>query len=348
MGNRSKPELHSRVADWGESFRADNRALDCQPTTSALKQEFDFELKEYFRLCCLARSKTADHTLAERAHATLFRVRVVLERSILNAIRNSQCSSEDRLDALFKNSFYGCSKKQGTSLRMPLATCTPTKLCAGGCYAHDVLDAAPNAMIRGAINGCIAETYEQGNGAVRDDILNRLLPHTRRGVSHAMNELKRLPDGFKRRAFIRFSHVGEIVYFADFANALANQVNSVSKGKVDCVVYTRHKNVTKLDRKNWIINFTLDPSSLERRAWAPSYSRIVFSAFGGQVSPLAEVNFLEHHRHSHLPKTSGVGRICPATLPETRERSCDSCQCNRCFTQPKAQASKILGQFFIL
>lgn len=335
MGNRSKPELHPRVADWGESFRGVNRSLSCPPETSALKQAFDPELKEYFRLCCLARSKTADRELAERAHAALFKVRVALERSICESIRDAKCTSEERLDALFKCSFYGCSKKQGTSLRMPLATCTPTKLCAGGCYAHDVLDASPYAMTRGVINGWIAETYEKGDETTRLEILNRLIPHTRKGVRHALKELEQLPDGFKRRAFIRFSHVGEIVYFADFANALACQVDSVSKGKVDCVIYTRHKNVSKLDPERWIINFTLDPSSLERQTWAPDNARMVFSAFGGEVSSLAEVNFLEHHRHSHMPKTRGEGRICPATLPETKERTCDACKCNRCFTKPR-------------
>ncbi|MGB0796465.1 MAG: hypothetical protein ACPGR4_04895 [Paracoccaceae bacterium] len=181
------------------------------------------------------------------------------------------------------------------------------------------------------INGWIAENYENGEEKVRIDILKRLLPHTRKGVRHALKELENLPDNFKRRTFIRFSHVGEIAYYADFANALAEQVESVSRGKVDCVIYTRHKNVSKLNPERWIINFTLDPSSLERQAWAPEYARIVFSAFGGEISPMAEVNFLEHHRHSHMPKTGGEGRICPATLPETKERTCDACRCNRCF-----------------
>lgn len=268
------------------------------------------------------------------ANGSLFRARVALEKSIANAIETAHCSERGRLDALFANSFFGCSKKQGTSLRMPLATCTPTELCAGGCYAHDVLDASPNAMVRGVINGWIARTFENGNKAQRLDILERLTSHTRRGVHHAMKELDYLPGAFKRRAFIRFSHVGEIVYFPEFADTLARQVREVSNKKVDCVVYTRHRNVAKLDPELWIINFTLDPVSINRRSWAPDHARIVFSAFGGEVSPMAEVNFLEHHRHSHLAKTAGEGRICPATLPETKDRTCDACHCNRCFVPP--------------
>ncbi len=339
MGSRSKPELHLRVAEWGESFRGVEQSLDAAPRTGLLREMFDFELKEYFRLCCLARSTTADRNLSEMAHGSLFRVRVALEKSIANAIRDARCSNEERLDALFANSFFGCSKKQGTSLRMPLATCTPTALCAGGCYAHDVLDASPNAMVRGAINGWIARTFEKGSEVQRREILERLTSHTRRGIRHALKELDHLPEGFQRRAFIRFSHVGEIVYFAEFANALARQVREVSENQVDCVVYTRHRNVSKLDPDLWIINFTLDPVSMDRRIWAPDHARIVFSAFGGEVSPVAEVNFLEHHRHSHLAKTAGEGRICPATLPETKERNCDACQCARCFVKPNPSAN---------
>jgi len=149
-----------------------------------------------------------------------------------------------------------------------------------------------------------------------------------------LKELNLLPNGFNRRAFIRFSHVGEIVFFPNFANALAKQAREISQGQVDCVVYTRHKNVAKLDPELWIINFTLDPVSMNRRLWAPDHARLVYSAFGGKVSPVAEVNFLEHHRHSHMQKTSGEGRICPATLPETPDRTCDACHCKRCFVQP--------------
>lgn len=184
------------------------------------------------------------------------------------------------------------------------------------------------------MNGWLAGAFESGNGATRKLILKELVPHARSAVRNARKELEALPEGFKRRAFIRFSHVGEIVYFPDFSNALAALVHEQSDGDVDCVVYTRHRNVTKLRPELWVINFTLDPSSIVRKSWAPSHARIVFSAFGGVTSNVAEVNFLEHHRHGHMPRVAGTGQICPATAPETIVRTCDSCRCNRCFVKP--------------
>jgi hypothetical protein len=240
---------------------------------------------------------------------------------------------------VLENNFFGFSKKQGTSLRMPLASCNPTKLCASGCYAHDVLDAAPFAVIRGAMNGWLAGAYEKSDKKTKEWILKELERHAKSAIRNAKKELKALPKGFKRRAFIRFSHVGEIVAFPEFADAMAGLVKRLSGGEVDCVVYTRHRNVSKLDPSLWVINFTLDPSSLKRKEWAPTHARIVFSAFGGVTSDIAEVNFLEHHRHGHMARTAGTGRVCPATAPETKVRTCDACHCNRCFVRPTRQTS---------
>ncbi len=278
----------------------------------------------------LARSKTAVPDLSERAHSLLFRVRTILEGNLQRAISQAPVNPNAKLDALFEGSFFGFSKKQGTSLRLPLRTCSPTKLCAGGCYAHDVLDATPAAVVRGAINGWIAERYERGDQEVRAELFDRLGPHVKRAIKSAKRELRNLPDGFTRRAFIRFSHVGEIVYTPNFANDLARMVRDLSEGDVDCVVYTRHKRAVELDSDLWIVNFTLDPVSEDRKSWAPTHARIVYSAFGGKTSPTAEINFLEHHRHSHLTQ-DGDGSACPATLPEATSRTCDGNQCNRCF-----------------
>ena len=259
---------------------------------------------------------------------------MLLEKSLTNALEKSTASQDSKLSAVLSNSFFGSSKKQGTSLRMPLTTCHPTALCAAGCYAHDVLDATPGAMVRGAMNGWLASQYEQGSSRIRANILDRLERHCRLAIRSAFKELEALPPGYKRRPYIRFSHVGEIVAYPAFANALAHQVINLSKGQVDCVVYTRHRKVALLDPKLWIINFTLDERSLNRKAWIPPHARIVYSAFGGRISPIAEVNFLEHHRHTHMAKAAGDGRICPATLPETEVRSCDACRCRRCFVPP--------------
>jgi hypothetical protein len=300
----------------------------------SLISTYEAELKNYFRLTVLARSSSADPELASRAHELLFRVRSLLEGAIQQSITLAPVEPSSRLDALFDGNFFGFSKKQGTSLRMPLRTCAPTKLCAGGCYAHDVLDASPAAVVRGAINGWIAETYECGDEESRAELAVRLRPHVKRAINKAKSELKFLPEGFTRRAFIRFSHVGEIVHTPIFANDLARMVQDLAEGEVDCVVYTRHKRAIELISDLWIVNFTLDPVSEDRKSWAPSDARIVYSAFGGKTSPIAEVNFLEHHRHGHLSQI-GDGRACPATIPQATSRNCDGNQCNRCFV-PKS------------
>jgi hypothetical protein len=336
MGNPSRPDLHPRVLEWAKCYRGGVKESPLKIGSSSLNSIFESDLREYFRLCGLSRSRTAIPEYVEGAVAHVFRVRAALEKAMATAISQADLPTEQKIQGILSNSFFGFSKKQGTSLRMPLTTCTPTQMCGAACYAHDVLDATPGAMIRGAMNGWLAGAYETGDSSTREDIMRKLIPHCRSAIRKAQGELKNLPEGYKRRAFIRFSHVGEIVYFPDFANALARQVRGQSLGEVDCVVYTRHRNVVKLDPELWIINFTLDPSSMDRRSWAPPNARIVFSAFGGMTSDVAEVNFLEHHRHGHTARTAGTGRVCPATAPETKVRTCDACHCNRCFVPPSS------------
>ena len=337
MGTRSKPELHPQVAQWGRAYKGLDRQQYSVVSSRALYQVFESDLKNYFRLAALSRSTTAIPSYVSSALQDVFGVRSILEKSIIKTIDETSCPLIERVKGVLKNNFFGFSKKQGTSLRMPLASCNPTKLCAPGCYAHDVLDATPFAVIRGAMNGWLAGTFEKSTKRTRSLILKQLEPHALAAIRNARKELKSLPEGFTRRPFIRFSHVGEIVAFPDFANALAKLVIKLSNSGVDCVVYTRHRNVSKLDPALWVINFTLDPSSMKRKEWAPDHARIVFSAFGGVTSRVAEVNFLEHHRHGHTPKTAGTGRVCPATAPETKVRTCDACECNRCFVQPTSR-----------
>jgi hypothetical protein len=336
MGKRLNKADHNAVLNWANCFlnETSTSAHLFDQYSLNLHAAFELNLKEYFRLCCLARSKSADQKLSESADSLIFKIRTKIEREIAFFLDLQEENSVFEPSALYKNNFYGFSKKQGTSLRMPLSSCMPTSLCAGGCYAHDVLDATPAAVIRGAINGHIAKSYEQGDKRVRAVIMDSLKPHTRKAVSNSRRELKDLPIGFKRRAYIRFSHVGEVANFPEFANALAKQVRSESRKSVDCVIYTRHKNAKLLDPELWVMNFTLDPVSLKREAWVPKEARIVYSAFGGVTSSIAEVNFLEHHRHQHLAGTEGDGHICPATKPETKDRTCDACRCNTCFVKP--------------
>jgi hypothetical protein len=83
-----------------------------------------------------------------------------------------------------------------------------------------------------------------------------------------------------------------------------------------------------------VINFTLDKSSQSRKSWAPPQARIVFSAFGGELSSEADVNFLEHHQRGFHALPIGSGTVCPTTLPETKVRTCDAVRCDRCFKPP--------------
>ena len=331
MGNPSRPDFHPIVSEFGKNYQG-NIGLKIEGISpTSILYSFENELKNYFRLCGLSRSNTAKKELVQIAYQNVFRIRILIENSIRLAINDYDSSIEMKIAGVLFNPFFGESKKQGVSLRMPLTTCTPTKLCASACYAHDVLDAAPYSIIRGVLNGWLAENYENGRIELRKVIMNKLRNHVRVACRNALKELSSLPDHFSRRASIRFSHVGEVVCYPKFSNDLSKIVHEQSNGKVDCVVYSRHRNVTKLDPKLWIINFTLDPESLDRRSWAPSYASIVFSAFGGITSSAADINFLEHHRHTHTAPKAGNGKICPATLPETKIRSCDAVSCNLCF-----------------
>jgi len=140
-----------------------------------------------------------------------------------------------------------------------------------------------------------------------------------------------------RRPRIRFAHVGEFAAFPEFANALARLVRESSDGGVDCVVYTRHPDARLLDPDLFVVLFSLDESSEDRRRFVPAAARVVRSAFGGQIIDTVDVNFLEHHRWVHI-KPVGTGNICPSTAPDTKVRTCDACRCDFCFI-PKTVSS---------
>ncbi len=324
---------HIELVDWSKKYKSTQKSCPSIPTVKYLRNLHSDDLDSYFSLCGLARSFSAEKILREQAHAKLFNIRVALEKSIYYTFDSALISLEDKIKCVLSNEFYGMSKKQGVSLRLPLQSCEPTKLCSNACYAHDVLDATPFALIRGAINGWLARCYEESDKEDQQYILQCLTPHSRRAIKKAKTELLNLPEHFQRRAYIRFSHVGEIVDYPNFANALAKQVELESDGKVDCVVYTRHSNAKKLDPDLWVINFTLDNVSIDRKNYAPESARLVSSAFGGLLRDDVSVNFLEHHRHEHVDAI-GDGPICPATKPETVDRSCDGCECNKCFVRP--------------
>ena len=330
MGKSHSTEQRRQSLSWGESFAGVNRNLGIDFTATSVREIFERELKFYFALCGLSRSKSAPKDMSQAATNIVFKVRALIERSIQSSVLNTIRENPDTIHRIFEGKFYGFSKKQGVSVRFPLTSCVPTRDCSSGCYAHDVLDAAPNAVVRGALNGCVATLFEDGPSPIRSLITRKLRPHTRRAVRASLRELDFLEPGWSRRAYIRFAHVGEMSAYPLLADTLADQVIELSDGHVDCVVYTRHPNAGKLDPSKWIVNFTLDHGSMKRREWAPASSRLVYSAWDGVVDNSVEINFLEHHRWSHL-SSSGSGPVCPATLPETTIRSCDAVQCDLCF-----------------
>jgi len=258
-------------------------------------------------------------------------VRVVLEQAIAGALTDLASRSGIGAFDLARAPLHGYSKKQGVSIRLPLSSCVPTRVCGAACYAHDVLDAAPGSVVRGAINGGVAEWFEQGDSVFRTELFAELRRPIQRMISAARRDSNAAASVFARRARIRFAHVGEFAAFPAFANALAKSVRDYSEGDVDCVVYTRHPNAKLLDPELFMVLFSLDESSEDRRRFMPATARVVRSAFGGRVTDSVDVNFLEHHRWSHL-EPIGTGKICPSTAPETKERTCDACRCDFCFT----------------
>jgi hypothetical protein len=332
-GIRNTIEQQINTLNWAVQLNESQyKAYACKTSKEAAFFIKD-DLKKYFALCGLSRHKYAPKDLVSRAMNEVFRVRVILERSIQDMLYGMDYADR-HLDFILNDKFYGRSKKQGISIRMPLASCEPTKRCASACYAHDALDAAPMAVVRGATNGLIALMYESGDDVLQTRILNKLRPHTLNAIKAAYKEIDLLKNGWTRPPRIRFSHVGEIVAYPNFANALGHQVKQMSDNRVACCIYTRHSNLTKLDPHIFAINYTLDSSQAisDIANTYPKYVRLVCSAFNGLLSRNVDINFLEHHPWQHC-QPNGQGNICPATLPETKKRTCDAVSCNICFQQ---------------
>ena len=304
---------------------------------SGVQLLFGEDLRNYFALAALSRSTTAPGQLVSDALSLVFRVRVVLEQSIGGALTDLAKREGIGALGLSQAPLHGYSKKQGVSIRMPLSSCVPSKICGAACYAHDVLDAAPASVVRGAVNGVLAAWFEQSDRRRRDELLAALARPVSRMVEAARRDAVAAAGSFARRPRIRFAHVGEFAPFPEFANALARLVRQSSGAEVDCVVYTRHPDARLLDPELFAVLFSLDESSEDRRRFAPATARVVRSAFGGRVTDSVDVNFLEHHRWIHINPV-GTGKVCPATAPETKVRTCDACKCNFCFTPKQCQS----------
>jgi hypothetical protein len=337
MGRLNTIDEQAATLEWAAKYRS-SRIVGCDVSSiTSLRLRYGDDLRRYFALAALSRSTTAPAQMVSDALARVFRVRVVLEQNIALALTNLVSAEGLRALNLSREPLHGYSKKQGVSIRMPLSSCVPSKVCGAACYAHDVLDAAPASVVRGAVNGTLAAWYERGDGRQREELLTELIRPVRRMVKAALKDAQLASPAFVRRPRIRFAHVGEFASFPKFSNALARLVRECSDGEVDCVVYTRHPDAKLFDPKLFVVLFSLDESSEDRRRFIPETARVVRSAFGGQISDTVDVNFLEHHRWVHI-KPIGTGNICPSTAPETKVRTCDACKCDFCF-KPKPVSS---------
>ncbi len=331
MGRINTVQEQQATLAWASEFNGrpvSNGLVSC---ASGLGTLFAVELRRYFALAALSRSTTAPNRMVSQAMGLVFRVRVSLERLISQTF--VELASRRGIDGLGlpQAPLHGASKKQGVSIRMPLSSCVPSKLCGAACYAHDVLDAASASVVRGAINGALASMYEGGTAVERRRLILELQRPIGRMVRAALRDAQDAAATFVRRPRIRFAHVGEFAAFPDYANALARSVRDQSNGAVDCVVYTRHPDAKLLDPALFVVLFSLDESSEDRRKFIPPTARAVRSAFAGRITDTVDVNFLEHHRWVHIPPV-GSGKICPSTAPDTKDRTCDGCKCDFCFT----------------
>ena len=319
------------LLEWAHTFKPIQAIAVWAPISKCFRQSAEQALRNYWGLARTARNKKVPEPMRTAAHQYLFPIRTKIEKwlgtSALTALSAGKIQPSDLLDG----TVFGCSLKQGVSFRLPLSSCQPTPHCAGGCYAHDGLDASISTVIRGALNGAFAQHFEDSAEPVRRSMMQAFKKPLSMAVLHSLRECDRAD--FPRQARIRLSHVGELTAYPAFANTMASMIKDLSGGKVASVVYTRHRNAALLDPKLFVINFTLDEVSLNRRSWAPEGSRIVFSAWEGRIRDDVGVNFLEHHHLAHT-ESAGSGKICPATRPETTDKTCDGVRCDFCFKPP--------------
>ena len=313
---------------WAELLEPKGLIDVSTPISKCFRAAADSSLRNYWNLARTARNQNVEQVIRERANNVLFLVRTKVERwmveSALEGLHNKLIFPVDLLDG----NVFGSSLKQGVSFRLPLSSCQPTAHCAGGCYAHDGLDASITTVVRGSLNGAFAEYYEESSNIKRRDLLNIFTDPLKKAIRESIKDSQR--STFERDPRIRMSHVGELTAYPNFANDIASRIRELTDGKVKCIIYTRHRDANLLDPKLFVINFTLDDKSLNRRAWAPENARIVYSAWEGQIRDDVEVNFLEHHHLAHTP-SNGSGKTCPATRPETRDKTCDGVKCDFCF-----------------
>jgi hypothetical protein len=285
--------------------------------------------KAYFALAALTRRKQLAAIHREQGLDRLFKMRVFLERKMLEEIQHNS----DRLSIMSeatKESFFGNSKKQGVSIRYALASCVPTNRCGGRCYAHDGRDRELQHVFRGVLNYFVGVSYEHGTSVIRGKIMALLSKAIDKAIAAAILDQKSaLVLGFQRLPRIRFSHVGEMAFTPNFTNHLAAEIQSRDP-TIKCVIYTRHPKAAQLNTKLLVVNFTVEGSSDKRLSYAPGGARLVNSSWDGVLNESAEINFLEHHVQD-VRSGIGTGTVCPVTMHHKSTPSCDLARCEKCF-----------------
>ena len=298
-------------------------------TLLELKQKYASHSRSYYALAALSRRRILEVDTRDRCLAALFPLRSLLERRILNDI----LAAPDRdsfIASAATNSFFGVSAKQGVSIRYALASCVPTKNCGGRCYAHDGRDRDLHRVFRGVLNFFLGSLYENGSPEQRSAVIASLDKPIGYGIEAALSDREQaMRDGYTREPRIRFSHVGEMAATPDFTNSLAREI-VYRNPDIACVIYTRHPSSNRLDPSVLRVNFTVEGEHDPRWSVAPSFARIVSSAWNGELTELAAVNFLEHHVERSAPAV-GSGMACPVTLHHNTLRSCDDARCAACF-----------------
>lgn len=298
----------------------------------AIRNSFTEYGRSYYALAALSRRKTLSDEIREHAMSRLFALRAQLEQRMLESLKFS-ASYVDIVAYAARTTFFGRSIKQGVSIRYPLASCVPTKLCGGRCYAHDGRDRDLQRLFRGVLNWYLGDHYEHGDGSARRAVMASLSKAIDEAINAARSESKTSAhQGFERSPRIRFSHVGEMAATPQFANALAYEIGQRAPD-VRCIVYTRHPSAHLFDPQLLIVNFTVDGHGDSRISFKPKRARLVSSSWDGKLLEGAEINFIEHHvEKSATP--SGSGQSCPVTLNHDVTPSCDSARCEKCFVPP--------------
>jgi hypothetical protein len=297
-------------------------------TIAEVRKSFQTASHAYYCLAALSRRAVLEEPDRIASLKILFRFRVELEAAMLRSIE--RLDPQVVLSEACSKAFFGFSSKQGVSVRYPLLSCVPTKRCGAGCYAHDGRDRDLVQVFRGVLNYYVGRWYED-TPSERAHILSLLRPAARHAAFRSVDDanLSLKEESFSRPPRIRFSHVGEMAATPVFTNDLAELIQR-EVSEIHCVVYTRHPDASKLDTARLVVNFTVEGGADARLKFAPRGARIVASAWDGDVSAEAEVNFLEHHVEK-LSVAVGPAKVCPVTVDHRRFPSCDSAKCTKCF-----------------